>query len=236
MQRNDAAPAREERPQKWPLNLTKCHACRRILDFPYIHQLCQHVVCANCSYGHKSEARCVACNREPEIPWTQGLLPRAGHCRQMADIIEARTAQSLRSARQRLVETHPAVYAEAIVQRGVTPGFAPVRGLIDPGRLRGYSVGDCCCDVVCCCFCIRIVRRCLGWCCRCSCRSMRYVFVALLALFLASWSLVLVNYLWTGHRDLNNLFYPDNATQPEPLLSKLLPFTAAANTSDHVGL
>lgn len=38
-----------------------CYACAQPLDFPYVYQRCQHIICSACSFGRRDQLQCPRC-------------------------------------------------------------------------------------------------------------------------------------------------------------------------------
>lgn len=71
--------------------MVMCESCGSGLDFPFIHQRCQHVVCATCAKGRHDKLLCKACQMNFQSQHAQiiGVITVIPHSQRMADVVAA---------------------------------------------------------------------------------------------------------------------------------------------------
>lgn len=175
-----------------------CHACKkRVLDYPFVHQYCQHVVCAVCSYKQKKELYCLRC-RTVSVEYSNTLMqlaPKNNHCQQIYEISSLVYGEVVDASREELRERASASYAEATIQ---TSSLVSAIGVQPIGSQVPSKPRTCCEKILCCCIWESLYSLFL------------YVlyFIAVLAIF--AWTIWALNWIITGDSDLRKLpFFRD---------------------------
>ena len=100
-----------------------CHGCQqRIFIKPFVHQKCQHIVCARCSYKNKNELECIRCRSNDPGGFARQAVSN-GYCDQLDELLQNMYADSYQKQSEQLFTESPGAYAESNMQRThlVTP-------------------------------------------------------------------------------------------------------------------
>jgi hypothetical protein len=100
--------------------LVMCESCGSGLDYPFVHQRCQHVVCATCAEKRHDKLLCKACQASFQSQHAQyiGVLTVVPHNHRMADVVSAIAGRNwITWMRADLDEKNRAAFLEATAVR-----------------------------------------------------------------------------------------------------------------------